>query len=319
MERKHIWLDCDPGIDDALAIFLLAADPQADLMGISACAGNMDIDTVSENARKLAGLAGIEHVPVYRGCTGPITGKAIEASAVHGSNGIGGITLPETDKKLETTGAVTAMAESFLGLPGPEKGILLVTGPESNAALLLRTFPEVREKIERVIVMGGCLGRGNTGKFAEFNVIADPVAVAMVLSSDMDVYMAALDLTEKYGILKSSIAELCRDDRLIHQTAGRMLENYVNRPNAREKDSVAIHDALAAAFALHPEMFDYEPKKLSVELADSEYRGRITESPDGCAVQFLNAMNQEGFDRLLATSLDILEKRHEAREQRLIA
>lgn len=319
MERKHIWLDCDPGIDDALAIFLLAADPQADLMGISACAGNMDIDTVSENARKLAGLAGIEHVPVYRGCTGPITGKAIEASAVHGSNGIGGITLPETDKKLETANAVAAMAEAFLSLPDPEKGILLVTGPESNAALLLRTFPEVKEKIDRVVVMGGCLGRGNTGRFAEFNVIADPVAVTMVLSSETDVYMAALDLTEKYGILKSRVASLSNDKRFIHRMTGQMLETYINRPNAKERDSIAIHDALAAAFALHPELFKYEMKKLQVEIPDNEYKGRTSESPDGFEVQFLSAMDQQAFDRLLSASLDILEERYETREQRLTA
>ena len=159
MNKTNIWIDCDPGIDDAVALAMAAASRnQLNILGISTVAGNQTSDRVTGNALKLTTFFGMDDVPVVRGARGPLVRPVEPAEDIHGADGLGGCGLPETEKKTASESGIFYMYSRIMGLPEGETVTLVPTGPMTNIALLLRTFPEVKERIGRIVFMGGSSG-----------------------------------------------------------------------------------------------------------------------------------------------------------------
>ena len=141
--KTNIWIDCDPGIDDAVALAMAAASrEQLHLLGVSTVAGNQTSDRVTGNALKLTTFFGMDDVPVVRGARGPLVRPVEPAEDIHGADGLGGCALPETEKTTASESGIFYMYSHIMGLPEGETVTLVPTGPMTNIALLLRTFPD---------------------------------------------------------------------------------------------------------------------------------------------------------------------------------
>src|SRR5260370_27220599 len=150
---QRIILDTDPGIDDALALFLALASPEIQLEAITTVSGNVHVDLTTRNALALLELAGRMDIPVARGCEGPLLVKYVDAADVHGSNGLGGIVLPHPKTQPVFQHAVDLIIEKVMD--APSEITLVAIGPLTNIALALRREPRIAQSVREVVIMGG--------------------------------------------------------------------------------------------------------------------------------------------------------------------
>lgn len=166
-------------------------NPRFDVRLITTVAGNVSIEATTTNALKLMAYYG-KDVPVARGAAEPLIRQLDDASDIHGKTGMEGFDFPEPKTELLLDKhAVEAMHDEIMASAEPVT--VMPIGPLTNIALLLKTFPEVKSRIERIVLMGGSVTRGNKGVMAEFNIFVDPEAAKIVLTSGLDITMATLD------------------------------------------------------------------------------------------------------------------------------
>ncbi|MFF8512831.1 nucleoside hydrolase [Streptomyces sp. NPDC015492] len=185
-------MDCDTGLDDALALLLAVRHPGLDLRAVTCVAGNTDVDDVVRNTLRVLDAAGAPPLPVARGAVRPLIEPARPARHVHGTDGMGDLGLPAPRRRASDENAVTVLRREILASPRPVT--LVPTAPLTNIALLLRTHPEVTGNIERIVFMGGAVSTGNATPVAEFNVWHDPEAAAVLLTAGVPITMYSLDV-----------------------------------------------------------------------------------------------------------------------------
>ena len=191
-----ILLDCDPGHDDAVALLLAAADDAIDLLAVTTVGGNCSLDLATRNARRVAALAGLDGVPIAAGAAGPLAGGELHtAPDIHGLTGLDGYDTWTTEAALDPRPALELMTATLEAAPEPVT--LVPTGPLTNVAQLLTARPDLHERINEIVFMGGSTGRGNTTPAAEFNIYVDPEAAAIVLGSGLPLTMIGLNLTHQ--------------------------------------------------------------------------------------------------------------------------
>jgi inosine-uridine nucleoside N-ribohydrolase len=257
-------VDCDPGLDDALALLLVLASPELELLGVTTVAGNQTVEKTTANALQVLELAGREDVPVARGADGPLVGELVVADDAHGESGLGGLVLPEPTAEPANEHAVDFLAERLLGADRPIT--LFALGPLTNVALLLALHPEVTRGIDRIVLMGGAIGEGNMTASAEFNIWIDPEAAASVFESGLDVTMVGLDVTNR-AVLTPEDAERLRGGGPVGAAAASMLDFYLGFYEAAyEHGGAPIHDAVAVAQVVRPEVVTTLPRRVDVEL-----------------------------------------------------
>ena len=145
--RKAVWLDCDPGHDDAFAIILAAYHPSLELIGISTVVGNQTLDRTTQNAYKTAYIAGLpEHIPIIRGCGESLCRHVVTCPEIHGTTGLDGADIPEhpqykTSKREEDENYLWNIYKKITDVNRPVT--LIATGQLTNVALLLKVFPQV--------------------------------------------------------------------------------------------------------------------------------------------------------------------------------
>lgn len=271
MAKRPIIIDCDPGIDDAIALtFAIANDDKLNILGITTVAGNLSSDVVTENALALTEFLGRTDIPVARGARKPLLRVLTTADDVHGKSGLGTYQLPPHKRTEENEHAVVFMKD--LLLKSEEKVMLVPMGPLTNIALLLHMYPQVREKIELICLMGGAAKGGNMTKTAEFNIWADPEAAYIVYSSGLPIVMCGLDMTTKAGLDRSQAALLRDSEGHASKMCGEMLSFYLNSPHYKGKPLASIHDVNTIMYLLHPEI--YTAVRMDVEIDCSENLNR---------------------------------------------
>lgn len=303
MMMEHIWIDCDPGIDDSVMLALAAAHRDVlCIHGISTVAGNQGSDLVTDNALRVARLAGMHDVPVVRGAREPLLRDAVTAAHVHGQNGLGDCVLPEADRQEEPRNAILMMRDAILSLPEGETMTLVPTGPMTNIALLLKVFPEVRRRIGRIVFMGGSGGAGNTTPYAEFNIFADPDAAQIMFAAhDIPMVMCGLDVTRKCGLLKTQIDAITGFGSPVQQALATMMQFYAHSKSYAKRDCVFIHDACTIMYLVHPELFAGRQVTVSV-VRQGENMGQ-TLCKDGGNVLLLDQVNVDAFRQLLLSAI----------------
>ncbi|MFD1904094.1 nucleoside hydrolase [Paenibacillus rhizoplanae] len=173
-----IIIDCDPGHDDAIAILLALAHPgELDIRGITTVGGNQILDKITDNALRILSFVNAD-IPVAKGAAAPLLGKLVTGEEAHGESGMDGPALPASKFKPVEQGAVEFMLEIIRA--SEEKITLVPTAPLTNIALLITAYPEVKERIEKISLMGGGLAYGNVTRTAEFNIYVDPEAARIV-------------------------------------------------------------------------------------------------------------------------------------------
>jgi len=303
-------IDCDPGHDDALAIFLAAAFPEKlKVPGITTVGGNQELAKTTVNALKIVELIGLE-APVAAGAEGPLTRKLETGGFAHGESGMDGPALPEPKRAPDGRHAAEFMAHLIRSSPEPMA--IAALGPLTNIALLFSAFPDVKRRIACVSLMGGGISRGNMTAAAEFNIRVDPEAARIVFRSGVPLVMSGLDVTEKALIFDNEIASL-RHRGKVSRVAAELLDFYSAR--GRElfgMTGCALHDPCAVAWLLRPELFRSEMLHVDVETAGELTRGmtvadrriRPAEPPN---VRVLTDVDREALIGLLEEALRILD------------
>lgn len=241
-----LYLDCDTGIDDAIAIaLLLGLRPEVTLAGIGTVSGNTTAANAARNTLGLLELAGVTDIPVAVG-EGSFRGGAEE---VHGDNGIGGAELPpggEPDPR-SAVELLTDLARDHAG-----RLHVLATGPCTNLARALRETPELASQVSSVTVMGGAVrAPGNITPVAEANIGDDPVAAAEVLAAPWPITLVPLDVTMRHCWTEADRRALADSANPLHRALAAMLPLYFESYEPRLGERVVpLHDPLAAAIAV---------------------------------------------------------------------
>ncbi len=248
---RPVYLDCDTGIDDALALGYLLASPEIDLVGIGTVSGNVSAEQAARNTLDLLAMAGRDDITVAVGAHDPQAGSfAGGAPHVHGANGVGDIELPTS----ATAPSEGTAVELLLRLAHEHAGrlVVLAVGPFTNLAAALRADPELVSLVDRVVLMGGAaLVPGNLSAVAEANVYNDPEAAAEVFAAGWPITLAPLDVTLEHTLDEDDRAALLAADHPLPRALGAMLDHYfefyVELYGSR---CSALHDPLAAALAV---------------------------------------------------------------------
>lgn len=273
MEKRKIIMDCDPGVDDGIALAYLAANrEELLLLAVTTVSGNQTLEKVTGNALKLLEFLNLD-VPVAKGMDAPLVREAIHAPEYHGENGIGECSLPEAERKPERETAVLYLRRMLTELKETETVTLVLTGPMTNAALLLKLFPEVKNKIREIVFMGGAACEGNITPSAEFNIYADPEAARIVFRSGIPLVMCGLDATLKCTLTRRQVLKLCQSDKKIPKLCGDMAGFCLENSSEKYRGAVSIHDAVPLMYLLHPEIFTVKRTILDVDCSEGISRG----------------------------------------------
>lgn len=262
MNSTKLLLDCDPGLDDALAILLAHGDPGLELVAITTVGGNVALDNTTRNALQLREYLGFTNVPVAAGAAGPLVRETKNAAEVHGVGGLGDVILPNATLPLDSRHAVDVIIETLRDAPGEIN--LVATGPLTNIALAVRKEPRIIEWAASFVIMGGSFTRGNTTPAAEFNIYADPEAAADVFAAGWDVVMVGLDLTLQALVddhVKARMMELGALGRDLVVP----LATFWNDPQDPDWGGQAVHDVCAVAYLRRPDLFTSVPARVEVE------------------------------------------------------
>lgn len=260
-----IILDCDPGIDDALAIAFAHGHPGIDLLGITTVAGNVGLAKTTENALAVCEFIGAA-VPVTAGCATPLVRPALDAAHVHGESGLGGAQLPRPAAAPADGHAIDYIIETARAAPG--EITLVATGPLTNVALAVRKEPRLTGWVRDFVIMGGSSGRGNTTPAAEYNIWADPEAAAAVFEAGWTVNMLGLDATQRSGASQAVLDRMAELGRLGTELLLPALEQYRATAGA---GGPPVHDVCAVVHVAEPGVFGFVPARVEVETT-----GRLT-------------------------------------------
>ena len=305
-KRIPLWLDTDPGVDDAMAMALMFALPQYDVKGISAVAGNVELPKTFRNARNLAAFFGRKDVPVYAGADRPLFRTPRTCYFIHGENGLGDVQLPESDAPVEQMPAWDALYEAARAAKG--ELVLVAVGPLTNVALALSKHGSLGKLLKRIVIMGGSASYGNATPAAEANIFCDAEAASTVFQSGVPIVMCGLDMTLKAVM---SPAELDRMGEL--NPVGRFLrdaaQHGIDYSRAHGFDGMALHDPTAVLYPLYPELFSGEEAGVAVETKGTITYGKtVTDLYSDKQFPFRNALVMLGVDRdrLMETVMSLL-------------
>lgn len=270
---KKIILDCDPGHDDMIAIMLAYVQKEIDLIGITTVAGNQTGEKTFYNALKILTLINAKDVVVLRGFDKPILRELITAPKIHGISGLDGANLPEPEVEPLNIHAVDFIIETLL--KSTEKIYLVPTGPLTNIAVSIIKEPKIKEKIEKIVLMGGAIFDSNITPAAEFNIFVDPEAAKIVFNSGVPIVMVGLDVTNKALLTFDDIKQIEKMNGKISSVVGPLLRFFAN---ANKEffgfNGAPIHDALTIAYLVDETVLTLKDYFVDVETLGELTRGR---------------------------------------------
>lgn len=270
---KKIILDCDPGMDDSMAIVMAVKSPELDVQAITTVNGNYPVDITSTNARKVLELLGRTEIPVARGMANPMIRKSPADPFTHGKDGQAEAFLPEPKMELSELDAVDLIIECVRKNPG--EITIVSTGPMSNIAMAMVKAPEIKEMIPEIIAISGAFGlnkyaflnaTGDTPQ-SEWNVYVDPEAAKIVYESGVKLTALGLDVATYFDVnfSEEDIKRLESSDR----KEAKFLLNAIHFVNGRGFDAYCtVIDCMAVAYAIDPELVETMEAHVGVETKD---------------------------------------------------
>ncbi|MHB1968743.1 MAG: nucleoside hydrolase [Acidimicrobiales bacterium] len=267
---RRIVIDTDPGVDDAVAILLALASPELEVVALTTVAGNVDLEKTTLNARRLLELAGRPDVIVAAGMAEALAGSPTYEGGVHGRDGLGDLEWDEPSVPVHPDDAVEVLRAAI------ESGPITIVaiGPLTNLAVLLRRYPGLDERVERVVVMGGASVMGNVTPAAEFNVWADPEAAREVFAARWPLAIMPLDLTHQAFLNDDDLAYLRSLGTEVGRRCADMLEPYAAfHERWYANRDIIMHDATAVYELIDPTAIESEGVAVTVETGGEYSRG----------------------------------------------
>lgn len=266
-------IDCDPGHDDAIAIIL--AHAIADVVGVTTVSGNAPLNHTTANALAVHALIEVT-TPVHSGASRPLVAKPVHAAAVHGETGLDGVTLPSHNLTITSDQAVEYLLDS-----AEADTWVVAVGPLTNLALALEQNPDWGKQIAGISIMGGSTSFGNATATAEFNIFHDPEAAARVFQCGTSrIVMCGLNLTHQFctndHIVENlnEVVDAGGEFAAIARFASQNFEHLHNRiERLRGERRAALHDPCAVLAITHPDLFEFERRRVDVELDGRYTRG----------------------------------------------
>src|SRR5262252_8865116 len=283
---QRIILDTDPGVDDAMAIFLALRSPELQVEAITAVSGNVPLSFTLPNALRLVEIAGHPDVPVAAGAAVPLVRRLVTAAYVHGNNGLGGVEFPEPKIKPVAESAVELIRRIVRANPG--EITIAAVGPLTNIATLLKVDPSIAPLIKSFALMGGSLSGGNITPAAEFNFYVDPEAARIVFDSNVPILMVGLDVTHKVLLRESQVKILEAAQNPVSQAAAKIMRATMARIKPTNDETVvAMHDPLTIASLIDPSLITAKDYYVQIEttgemtagMSVGYYRSPVRRSP----------------------------------------
>lgn len=271
--RRRVLLDCDPGHDDAMAILLAAASPTIELVGITTVAGNQTLELTTLNARRVCSVAGIGDVPIAAGCDRPLARALIVAADIHGASGLDGVDWDDPTVPLDPRHGVDLIIEAASSGPGPLA--IVAVGPLTNVASALRRAPHIARRIERIAIMGGAIGLGNTTPSAEFNIHADPEAADEVFRAGIPITLVPLEVTHQALATEAVLERIAALDTPVARMSVALMRYFAETYlRVFGFEAPAVHDPCAVAAVVEPATVPTRRMNVAIDTESSLSLGR---------------------------------------------
>jgi purine nucleosidase len=310
MPARKIIIDTDPGQDDAVAILLALASPEnIDLLGITAVAGNVPLELTQKNARIVCEVAKRQDVKVFAGRAAPLERPLVTAEHVHGGTGLDGPELFDPEMPLQDQNGVDFIIETLRREPAGTV-TLCPLGPLTNIAAAFRAAPDVVERVQEIVLMGGAYFEvGNITPAAEFNIYVDPEAAQEVLSSGIKITMMPLDVTHKALTTRARVEAFRTLQSPVGAFTADMLD-FFERFDVEKYGSEGgpLHDPCVIAYLIDPALFSGRHINVEIETASALTLGMtvadwwgVTDRPANAL--FIGDIDADGFFSLLTNRL----------------
>ena len=264
MAKIPLVIDCDPGIDDAIALSMLLGHPKIDLLAITAVAGNVPLVYTSQNALNLVGALGFD-TPVAAGAAQPLFRDQVTAEYVHGKSGFGSVELPKSKSSFSPLSA----DELIVKIAEEQKGelVLAAIGPLTNIAILFIKYPRVKKLIKNLVIMGGAIDGGNITEAAEFNIFVDPEAAQIVFRSGIPILMAGLEAGDSSALTDKDIEDI----GAAGSEKAKLMESFLLSAKTLSKrkfniKKLSMYDPAAVMYLLNPEAMSLKDAHIDVEI-----------------------------------------------------
>jgi purine nucleosidase len=307
---KPIILDCDPGHDDAMAILLARGCPDVDLLAITTVAGNQTLAKTTLNARRVCTAARIDDVPIYAGCDRPLLRPQITAAGIHGESGLDGPAFGEPTVPVADEHAVDFLVRTLMASDG--EITLVPVGPLTNIAMALRREPRIAARVREVVLMGGAYSRGNRTPAAEFNILADPEAAAIVFEAGWPLTMVGLELTHQARATQPVIDGIAAIGTPLAATVVELMTFFGGTYRATQGiEGPPVHDPCAVARVARPDLLTVADAFVAVEtrgqwtsgMTVTEFRGQLGHAANA---QVATDLDAPGFWALMLDALRAL-------------
>jgi inosine-uridine nucleoside N-ribohydrolase len=309
----RVIIDQDGGIDDALALILALRSPELEVAGITAVSGNVTVEQATLNGLRVVDLLNRGDVPVARGLANPLVRDPVRATSFHGKDGLGDSNLPVSRIRPAERNALDTISDE-LAISKRRDLTIICTGPLTNIAALLTSFPDASKMIKKLVIMGGAFGVteygvGNVTPVAEFNIYADPEAAKIVFESGVPLEAIGLDVTmiPKNQLTLKEYAGIKKSKGRVAAFAAKILNKNIHKHGI-----FALHDPMTVATKIKPSLFEFASYKVQVEtkgeitsgMTVADRRRWLPESEiQGEKVMICKNVDSRGFKRLLLDRL----------------
>jgi inosine-uridine nucleoside N-ribohydrolase len=305
---KKVIIDCDVGVDDALALILAFHSPELDVKAVTGVNGNVPLEQVFENIQRVLSLIRPKSKPlIAKGANRPLKGETVYAHSVHGKDGLGGAKIERKEGKewwqfypWPADDLITEMARQY-----PDELTLIAIGPLTNLALALQRDRKGMKKLKEIIIMGGAVRkRGNITPYAEFNIFSDPLAAKIVLESGLPITLVPLDVTQQVSLTPQWMEERVKPinnefSKFVIEATG-----YDSiRHQFRNKELIHLHDPLAVGVVIDPTLVRKERLPIDIETQEGEHYGKTSEAKEGPKIEVCLGVNAKEFLELFLSRL----------------
>lgn len=275
-KKVKMILDTDLGIDDAMALAYALGSPNIDLIGVTLTFGNVSTETSGRNTLDILSLLNREDIPVYTGALHSYSDKTtfLPAAAIkhiHGNNGVGNVQLKKSKKALEKQSAADFIVESARKY-GKDL-VIVAVGPVTNLQDAIKKEPKLGDIVGNIVIMGGALTvPGNVSELAEANIYADPIAANELFRGKTPFTMVGLDVTVRARLSKEDTKEWRKLETVSGKAFADIVDYYISIASS---GSCSLHDPLAVAVAVHPELIETLSMHMLVGTSEKDL-GRTT-------------------------------------------